>query len=78
MGVLVTMDARQGVEAIRIVMPRQVVPIHLDDYTVFTSGLNEFLAEVQRAQLSHVVRVVARGERYAFDLDAIRRGRDAG
>jgi L-ascorbate metabolism protein UlaG (beta-lactamase superfamily) len=73
-GVLVTMDGRQGVEAIRVVMPREVVPIHFDDYTVFKSPLSEFLDAVERAGLSRRVRVVSRGETYSFDLDAIRAG----
>lgn len=73
-GILVTMDARQGVEAIRVVMPRQAVPIHNDDYTVFKSPLGAFLGEVERAGLANKVRVINRGETYAFDLDAIRRG----
>ncbi|APR77414.1 Hypothetical protein A7982_02761 [Minicystis rosea] len=72
LGILVTMDARQGVESIRIVMPRQIVPIHFDDYTVFKSPLRDFLAAVDRAGLADRVRVVSRGETYAFDLDAIR------
>lgn len=74
LGILVTMDGRQGVDAIRVVMPRQAVPIHFDDYTVFKSPLAEFLGAVERAGLASRVRVVNRGETYAFDLDAIRRG----
>jgi L-ascorbate metabolism protein UlaG (beta-lactamase superfamily) len=31
MGLLLTMDAEQGVEAIRIVNPREVIPIHYND-----------------------------------------------
>jgi L-ascorbate metabolism protein UlaG (beta-lactamase superfamily) len=74
LGILITMDGRQGVDAIRIVTPRQVVPIHNDDYTVFKSPLSDFLAEVDRAGLAQRVRTIERGETYAFDLDAIRRG----
>jgi L-ascorbate metabolism protein UlaG (beta-lactamase superfamily) len=72
LGILVTMDGRQGVEAIRIVTPRQAIPIHNDDYTVFKSPLADFLAEVERAGLTDRVRTIGRGETYAFDLDAIR------
>ncbi|MFT3768652.1 MAG: MBL fold metallo-hydrolase [Minicystis sp.] len=75
LGILVTMDGEQGVEAIRIVMPRQAIPIHFDDYTVFKSPLSDFLTAVERAGLASKVRAVARGEVYAFDLDAIRSGR---
>ncbi len=38
-GVLVTLDARRGVEAVRIVRPRSVVPIHTDDWSLFSSSL---------------------------------------
>ena len=34
-GVLLTMDGKQGVEAIRLVNPEIAVPIHYDDYDVF-------------------------------------------
>ncbi len=39
LGILVTMDVRQGVEAIRIIGPRTAIPIHNDDYAVFKSNL---------------------------------------
>jgi L-ascorbate metabolism protein UlaG (beta-lactamase superfamily) len=74
LGVLVTMDARQGVEAIRIVMPKQVIPIHYDDYTAFKSPLSDFLREVERAGLSGKVRTLARGETYLIEADRIRAG----
>ena len=62
-GVLLTMDGRQGVEALRIVDPQQAVPIHFDDYDVFRSPLVDFRRAVERAGLSHKVRYVARGDR---------------
>lgn len=74
LGVLVTMDARQGVEAINIVMPKQVIPIHYDDYTVFKSPLADFLREVERAGLAGKVRTLARGETYIIEPDRIRAG----
>jgi L-ascorbate metabolism protein UlaG (beta-lactamase superfamily) len=61
-GVLLTMDGRQGVEAIRLVRPEIVVPIHYDDYDVFKSPLDDFRREVQRAGFERQVRYVARGE----------------
>jgi L-ascorbate metabolism protein UlaG (beta-lactamase superfamily) len=62
MGLLLTMDGKQGVEAIRIVRPDLVIPIHYDDYDVFKSPLDDFRREVQRAGLEDHVRYVARGE----------------
>ena len=73
-GILVTMDGKQGVEAMRILMPRQAIPIHFDDYTVFKSPLQDFLEAVARAGLASRVRTLDRGELYAFDLDALRAG----
>ncbi len=34
-GMLLTMNAKQGVEMIRIVAPRKAIPIHFNDYHVF-------------------------------------------
>jgi len=61
-GVLLTMDGKQGVEAIRLVRPEVAVPIHYDDYEVFKSPLEDFRREVRGAGLEHRVRYVARGE----------------
>ena len=60
LGVLVTMDGREGAQLLELVRPRTTVPIHYDDYGVFTSPLSEFLAEVERRGLTGV-RPVARG-----------------
>ena len=64
------MDAEQGVAAMRAVHPTVVVPVHHEDYDVFTSGLDEFLEEAARAGLSERVVVVGRGERVLVD-DAV-------
>ena len=61
-GVLLTMDGRQGVEAIRLVGPEVAIPIHYDDYDVFKSPLEDFRREARIAGLEHRVRYVARGE----------------
>lgn len=66
LGLLVTMDARQGVEAVRIVHPEVAIPIHYDDYTVFKSPLSDFMRAVEDAGLSGKVRYLTRGERYLF------------
>ena len=61
LGVMVTMDGRQGAELLQLVRPRTTVPIHYDDYGVFTSPLSDFLEEVDRRGLTGV-RPLARGE----------------
>lgn len=64
LGVLVTMDADQGVEAMRMVDPRQVVPVHHEDYDVFTSSLDDFLEAATAAGLRDRVVVVDRGREH--------------
>lgn len=67
-GILLTMDAEQGVKALRIVRPRTAVPIHQDDYTVFTSGPDDLRRAVDRARLATVIHEVGRGETWTFDV----------
>jgi L-ascorbate metabolism protein UlaG (beta-lactamase superfamily) len=61
-GVLLTMDARQGVEALRIVAPREAIPVHYDDYTLFKSPLADFRQKAEQAGLPVNIRYLARGE----------------
>jgi L-ascorbate metabolism protein UlaG (beta-lactamase superfamily) len=68
MGVLLTMDAQQGVEAIRIIDPKQVVPVHYDDYDVFKSSLADFRRAVENAGLARRVRYLERGATYHFEV----------
>ncbi|RIL06288.1 MAG: MBL fold metallo-hydrolase [Proteobacteria bacterium] len=70
LGVLLTMDAQQGVRALRIVAPERAIPIHYDDYTVFRSSLEDFLAEASSAALSTAIHVLERGETFEFDVEA--------
>jgi len=66
LGVLVTMDAAQGVEAMRIVDPKRAIPIHYDDYTVFRSPLSDFQREVEAAHLGDRVHYLRHGDTYNF------------
>jgi L-ascorbate metabolism protein UlaG (beta-lactamase superfamily) len=68
MGVLLTMDAEQGVEAIRIVNPREVIPIHYNDYDVFKSPLEDFKRAVEAAGFAERVKYLAHGETYDFEV----------
>jgi L-ascorbate metabolism protein UlaG (beta-lactamase superfamily) len=69
-GVLLTMNAAQGVRALQIVQPRTAIPIHTDDYTVFKSPLSEFRSAVDAAshQLASRIQYVDRGETWQFLL----------
>jgi len=66
MGVLVTMNAEQGIEAMRIIRPELTIPIHYNDYDVFQEPLDEFVRGVQRAGLQDKVRYLYHGETYSF------------
>jgi L-ascorbate metabolism protein UlaG (beta-lactamase superfamily) len=66
LGILVSMDAKQGVEAMRIVDPALAIPIHYNDYDVFTSPLSNFQEEVRAAGLEDRVHYLSHGETYTF------------
>ena len=69
--VMVTMDARQGVEAIRIIEPRTAIPIHYNDYTVFKSELEDFKSAVAEAGLEERVHYLSHGDTYEFEVPAL-------
>lgn len=62
------MDARQGVEALRVVAPREAIPVHYDDYPLFKSPLSEFEQEARRAGLPAAIHYLDRGETYRLSL----------
>lgn len=72
LGILLTMDAEQGVEAIRIINPREVIPIHYNDYEVFKSPLEDFRKAVEEAGLADRVRYLSHGETYEFEVNRFR------
>jgi L-ascorbate metabolism protein UlaG (beta-lactamase superfamily) len=69
-GIMVTMDAEQGVEAIRIIDPRTAIPIHYNDYTVFRSSLEDFKRAVVEAGLEDRVHYLEHGDTYQFEVSA--------
>ncbi len=71
-GVLLTMDAQQGVQALQLVQPRRAIPIHNDDDPVFKPWLEEFLAGARAAGLQDKMQVLRPGERFNFTLPAER------
>ena len=72
-GVMLTMDAKQGVEAIRIINPHEAIPIHYNDYNAFKSPLEDFQSAVAKAGLEKRVRYLRHGETYEFKVPAARR-----
>jgi L-ascorbate metabolism protein UlaG (beta-lactamase superfamily) len=68
MGVMLTMDGDMGVEAINIIKPDKVIPIHYNDYDVFKSPLSDFKQAVERAGLNDKVHYLSHGETYGFEV----------
>ncbi|PZS38015.1 MAG: metal-dependent hydrolase [Pseudonocardiales bacterium] len=68
MGILVTIDGRQGADLVRLIEPRMTVPVHIDDYRVFRSPLSDFRSEVAHRDPRSEIRPVARGERIALGV----------
>jgi L-ascorbate metabolism protein UlaG (beta-lactamase superfamily) len=62
LGVLVTMDDRQGADLVELMEPSSVVPVHYDDYGVFHSPLSAFVAELRRRGQAGRLRTVVHGE----------------
>jgi len=68
LGIMVTMDGKQGVEAMQIVDPQIAIPIHYNDYDVFKSPLSDFQREVAEAGLEHRVHYLSHGQEYRFEV----------
>jgi L-ascorbate metabolism protein UlaG (beta-lactamase superfamily) len=68
LGILVTMDGRQGLELLKLLQPKVAIPIHYNDYTVFKSPLSEFQNEVKAAGWEDRVRYLKHGETYNFEV----------
>jgi L-ascorbate metabolism protein UlaG (beta-lactamase superfamily) len=61
-GILLTMDADQGVRFLQIVRPKTAVPIHFDDYPVFKSPLEDFRVAAAGSGIESEIRYVSHGE----------------
>ena len=64
------MDAEQGVEAVRIVNPREVIPIRYNDYEVFKSPLEDFKRAAAEAGLAERMIYLSHGETCDFEVPA--------
>jgi L-ascorbate metabolism protein UlaG (beta-lactamase superfamily) len=67
MGLLLTMDAAQGVALTQLVRPALTLPIHYDDYAVFKSPLTDYLSRCRDQELPGV-QPVARGQTVPIPL----------
>ena len=77
LGIMVTMDGKQGVKAMQIVNPEVAIPIHYDDYDVFKSPLSDFQREIVEAGLEHRVHYLSHGQQYTFEVPAVQAFRAA-
>lgn len=73
LGVLVTMDDEQGVEAIQIINPDKAIPIHYNDYDVFKSPLEDFKTAATAAGLDEKMIYLTHGETYDFSIPTSRK-----
>ncbi|KAI0064235.1 Metallo-hydrolase/oxidoreductase [Artomyces pyxidatus] len=64
--VMVTMDAEQGMQLLCALNPERAIPIHMDDYDAFLSGLDDFKKVVEREGWGDRVTFLDRGEAYYF------------
>ncbi|MBJ7324219.1 MAG: MBL fold metallo-hydrolase [Rhodococcus sp.] len=69
-GLMVTMDAVQGAQAVELIDAKRSIPIHFDDYGVFASSLTEFEDETHRQGLADRITYVRRGETVAIGADS--------
>jgi L-ascorbate metabolism protein UlaG (beta-lactamase superfamily) len=72
LGIFVTMDAGQGLEAMRIMDARTTIPIHYNDYTRFESPLEDFKRAVTNAGLDDRVHYLGHGDTYEFEVPGVR------
>jgi L-ascorbate metabolism protein UlaG (beta-lactamase superfamily) len=69
MGIMVTMDAKEGLEMFNIINPRKAISIHYNDYDVFKSPLEDFQHEVKEAGIEDRIHYLHHGETYTFDVN---------
>jgi len=65
---MVTMDAKQGVQLMQMINPEVTIPIHYDDYDVFLSPLSDFKKAINDAGWQDKVVYLERGDQYRFSV----------
>jgi len=72
LGLLVTMDGRQGAALTAMIRPATAIPVHHDDYPVFRSPLSDYVDAVRELRLPVTVQPVGRGEAVPLGIAADR------
>lgn len=65
---MVTMDAKQGVQLMQLINPDLTIPIHYDDYDVMLSPLDDFKEAVHAAGLEGKVVYLDRKDQFKFNV----------
>ena len=65
---MVTMNAEQGVELVKLVRPDVTIPIHFDDYDVFLDPLENFKKAMTQHGLDQNAVFLERNEQYRFSV----------
>jgi L-ascorbate metabolism protein UlaG (beta-lactamase superfamily) len=60
-GLTVTMDGRQGADAVEALNLPKMIPVHFDDYGVFASPLSDFVDEMKRRGMADRIIELERG-----------------
>lgn len=68
MGIILTMDAKEGLEMFNIINPKKAIPIHYNDYDVFKSPIEDFKTKVKEAGFEDNVFYLNHGETYTFKV----------
>jgi hypothetical protein len=66
LGVLVTLDGAGGVDLLDLLRPTSAVPVHYDDYGLFSDPLSNFTSAVRDRQPATTVHTVHRGDTVAL------------
>jgi L-ascorbate metabolism protein UlaG (beta-lactamase superfamily) len=69
-GLPVTMSAADGVELVRWLHPRKVVPVHYGDYPEMREGVEPFARAMEAAGLSSRLHILERGATLALHRSA--------
>jgi L-ascorbate metabolism protein UlaG (beta-lactamase superfamily) len=60
-GLTVTMDAKQGADAVEALNLPRMIPVHFDDYGVFASPLSDFVDEMKQRGMADRIIELERG-----------------
>ena len=77
LGIMVTMDDKEGVEAVKIINPDTAIPIHYNDYDVFKSPLEDFKKAATAAGLDDKMIYLAHGDSYEFEAAKNRKAKNS-